>query len=36
MLFPPRGHLSEMVAELREDRDVWRAQVERLAGKLKP
>jgi transcriptional regulator with XRE-family HTH domain len=29
-------HLREMVAELREDRDAWRAQAERLAGKLKP
>jgi transcriptional regulator with XRE-family HTH domain len=29
-------HLREMVAELREDRDAWRAQAERLASKLKP
>jgi transcriptional regulator with XRE-family HTH domain len=29
-------HLREMVAELRQDRDAWRAQAERLAGKLKP
>jgi transcriptional regulator with XRE-family HTH domain len=29
-------HLREMVAELRQDRDAWRAQAERLATKLKP
>jgi transcriptional regulator with XRE-family HTH domain len=29
-------HLREMVAELREDRDAWKAQAERLAGKLTP
>jgi transcriptional regulator with XRE-family HTH domain len=29
-------HLRDMVAELRQDRDAWRAQAERLAGKLVP